>query len=749
MGGVPVSSDDFVQLILQLGVMLAAGVGLGLVMRKLRQPAVLGEMLAGIIIGVTVLGAVAPGIHEWIFDSPDAVLAGRDAVIRVGMLLFLYVAGSEVDLADIRSLGRQSFLIGVVGTIIPILAGVALVYATPMSMWGETAGIGRLEFSLFIGINLANSANPVLARILLDLGMMKSKIATVMMTATVVDDLVNWTLYAIILGSISTASGGSDSNLATDLAMVALLFVAVLGGIRWLAPRLIDQARRHLAWPNGYVAVMALVLLAVSGVAEAIGVAAFLGAFLTGVAFSGVASTVGATGHKAVTVTAVSFFAPLYFVSMAMGTDFIEAFDPVLVLTVIAVALASKLLGVLAGVRLAGLPLGREAWAMAWGLNARGATGIILAATGLEAGIIEAEVFVALVVTAIVTSMIAGPAMIKALGKTRTEAGIEEDEALERGPEGPGVVYPARMVDRDMTEAERAESADEVLFRVLVAIDDPTTAAPLVEVAASLAASQHPGEVVLSSFEKQTELEGKVRFHVLDAIASELDSLHGLEAIVEAHGVSVQTYSQRSTDLVADITSHAVQVGAHALVVGDRRDDPDWVAIVDGLIAATPIDIYVVVAPLPRAGLEERREGPPVVEAGSGLSGDASLEAAARFALTGTHGPIVVGIDPEAKSSRRYREVLDRLDRLGRPGRIEPGSLATVDGAAAASTAALVVRPFAAPEGLEPVERARPDAERLGCPVVLVAADPRREQRSSLDDMLDEADERAIAAATD
>lgn len=729
------TSAEFVDMLTQLGVMLVAAVGLGLVLRKLKQPSVVGEMAAGVLIGVTVLGSVAPGVYDWLFDAGDVVTDTRSDLIKVGMLFFLYVAGSEVDLSDVKTLGRRSLIIGLVGTLLPIAGGIGLVYVTPMSMWGESVGIGRLPFAAFIGMNLANSANPVLARILIDLGLMKSRIATVMMTATVVDDLVNWTLYAIILGSVSTGGDGSDRSLGVDLLLVALLFVVVLGGVRWLAPRMVDVARRHLAWPNGYVAVVAVVVLGVAAVSEAIGVQAFLGAFLAGVAFSGVASGAGATGHKSLTHVSIGLFAPLYFASMALRTDFVEAFDPVLVVTVILFALGAKLVSVLLGVKAAGLPLGREAWAMAWGLNARGATGIILAATGLQTGIISDEVFVALVVMAIVTSILAGPMMVRALGPLRQDMSDTEEEIPDVGPP-PAMAYAARMVDRDMTEAERADLEGSIFYRVVVAIDDPATARPLVEVAAELAASQQPAEVVLASFEQQEEVQGRGAFSALDAIASELDSLRGLEEIVQGHGVSAVSVSRRSKDLAADIAAQAQQLGAHALVVGDRRDDPDWVATVDGLIAGSPVDIYVVVAPRPRPDAPERT-GAPVVEAGEGLAAEAGLEAAVRFALAGPAGPVVVGVSPKAKAARIYRDAMARLDVLGRPGRIEEAGLDTIEGAALAADAPLVVRPFSAPEGLEPIERARPDAERFGCPLVLVAPDPARSERSSLYDLLD------------
>src|SRR6187399_1220606 len=185
------SSSEFVDLLTQLAVMLFAGVALGFVARKLKQPAVVGEMVAGIVIGVTVLGSIAPDVYDWIFNAGDLVTSTRGDIIKLGMIFFLYVAGSEIDLSDVKTLGKQSLTIGVIGTVLPIVLSVGLVYVTPMSMWGESAGVSRLAFACFIGMNIANSANPVLARILIDLGLMKSRVATMMMTATIVDDLIN------------------------------------------------------------------------------------------------------------------------------------------------------------------------------------------------------------------------------------------------------------------------------------------------------------------------------------------------------------------------------------------------------------------------------------------------------------------------------------------------------------------------------------------------------------------------------
>ena len=426
------TSRDFVMLTLQVSVMLGFAVAFGQAMRRFRQPAVLGEMIAGIVIGVTVLGSLAPSFHEWLFASSANAGIARDASIKLGMLFFLFIAGSEVDLSDLRRLGRKAGTIGLVGTVLPILAGVGLVYAIPGDFWGDAVQDHYWAFALFIGMNLANSANPVLARILMDLGLLRTGIGALSMTATIVDDLINWTLFAIILRSIapSTQTSVISDNLAVSIGMVFVLFIVVLGGGRLFGPRVLGWVRHRVSWPTGYVAVVALLILLASALSEGIGVHAFLGAFLLGAALSGHDPDVEAA-HEVISRFALSFFAPIYFISMGMGTDFIKSFDLGLVLVITGVALGSKLGAVLLGARLAGMPVDRETWGIAWGLNARGATGIILASVGRTAGVIDDRIFVAIVVMALFTSLIAGPMMRwLIIDSAAAKEPAEADEAL-------------------------------------------------------------------------------------------------------------------------------------------------------------------------------------------------------------------------------------------------------------------------------------------------------------------------------
>ena len=402
-------SADFVRFAMQIAVMLLCAVIFGQIMRRFKQPAVLGEMIGGIILGPTIFGMIAPSLYNSLFNSSASVIFVRDASIKLGMLFFLFIAGLEVDLSDLRRLGKRAALIGLVGTLVPIAAGVALVYLLPRSFWGPLAGRHLFAFALFIGMNLANSANPVIARILMDLGLLQSEIGTLIMTATIVDDLVNWSLFAIVLSEISPVTS-STHGLPITILTVIVFFVLVLGLGRWLGRRSLRWVRGHVAWPSGFIAVTSIAILVAGSISEGLGIHAFLGAFLLGAALGGHDKERN-KAHDVIAHFVMSFFVPIYFVSMGMSANFITNFDFLLIAIILIVACISKIGAVVLGARMAGMRVNREVWAISFGLNARGATGIILAGVGLANKVIDERIFVAIVVMALVTSLMSAPMM--------------------------------------------------------------------------------------------------------------------------------------------------------------------------------------------------------------------------------------------------------------------------------------------------------------------------------------------------
>ena len=402
------NGPDFVRLALQLALMLGGGLIGGAVMRRFSQPAVLGEMLGGIVLGPTLLGWLWPGAHELMVGGSDSVATVRSAVVQLGMLFFLLGVGLEIDLDGLKRSGLAALAIGLLGSLVPLAAGVGLVLAWP-ELWSIPAGVSRESYALFIGVCMANTANPVLARILAELGLLRQPVGGMVMAAALIDDLVGWSLLAIVLGDLDPAVSSAAPLVVGKVGAVILFFAVVAACGRFLLTPLLRGARRSLPWPTGSLSVAVIATLLAAAAAEQWGLHAFLGPLVLGAALSPSAEE-RRDMYDVLEQFALCFFVPLYFVSMGLSTNFATAFDPLLVLAVLLTACVSKIAACALAARCTGLD-GRTALAVACGMNARGAMGVLLAGIGLENGVIEQPVYVALVVMAIVTSLAAGPLM--------------------------------------------------------------------------------------------------------------------------------------------------------------------------------------------------------------------------------------------------------------------------------------------------------------------------------------------------
>lgn len=406
------SHAALVILFLQFSVMLAVGLCAGQVMRRLGMPAVLGELVGGIVLGPTLVGALTPTFYDWLFPTTPAIVAGRDSVIKLGMLFFLFVAGLEVDPVRVRWHGATIAWTSICGVMLPFILGFGSVLLLP-GLWEPGQQSSTLLLALYIGTALSISALPVIARILIDLDLIRKEMGVVVMAAATIDDLIGWSLFAVILSQFLPDS--SQRSVWVTLALVLALFLLMLTVGRWAGPHILRWSRAHLPWPSGFLALTTIGVLAASAAAEAAGIHAFLGAFLVGVALAR-STEQRDEAHEVVYQFAISFFAPIYFVSVGLQANFAAHFDLVLVLFVLLVACVGKIAGAGFGAWMGRLPL-RQALAVGFGMNARGAMGMVLASLALEYGIIDQRVFVALIIMAVVTSIMSGPVMLRLLAR--------------------------------------------------------------------------------------------------------------------------------------------------------------------------------------------------------------------------------------------------------------------------------------------------------------------------------------------
>ncbi len=405
---------------LALGLLLLTARVLGEIARRFNQPAVLGELITGILLGPTVLGHLAPGAEIALFPTTGSQAEVFRGITQLGVVLFLLVVGMEVNLSAIFRQGRVAVSVSLMGMLAPFAAGYALALAAP-AMLGMHAGADHQVFALFFGTAMSISALPVIAKTLMDINLFRSDLGMVVLSSAICNDLIGWIAFAVILGLAGLHAGGGDHQIGdsvlTTVGLTLLYITVALTAGRWLLHRILPWIHAHLSWPGGVLGFTLSLALLGAALMEYIGIAAIFGSFLVGVAL-------GDSYHlrertRAVLEQFISFFfAPLFFASIALRVDFVQNFDVVVVGTVLLIACAGKILGCAAGARWAGMAP-RESWAVGMAMNSRGAMEIILGTLALGAGIIQERTFVALVVMALVTSMLAGPSILRILKRKR------------------------------------------------------------------------------------------------------------------------------------------------------------------------------------------------------------------------------------------------------------------------------------------------------------------------------------------
>ena len=419
VGVVPMSMLDHREVLvflLALATLLGAARVLGELARRFGQPAVLGEILAGILLGPTVLGAVLPSVNGFLFPQSGDNALVLHGVGTFAVVLFLLVAGLEVDLSTIARLRRSAAIIGLSSFTLPFAIGVSLGWFAPTIMGREPDADG-ITFALFLGVAMSIAALPVIARTLMDLNLSRTDLGMMVIATAIFLDLVGWTIFAVVLGLMSPASVGAGAILTTSLLAIGFAVAMITVG-RWAFHRALPWVQANSSWPAGVLGFTLVAALLCAAATEAIGIHAIFGAFLAGVAL-GDSPHMREKTRRTIEQFVGSVFAPLFFASIGLRVDFLAHFDVGLVAIVLFVACFCQILGGSLGARLAGFPQ-RHAWSIGFALNARGAMEIVLATLALQAGLINQRLFVALVVMALVTSMLAGPAIQRILRRRKT-----------------------------------------------------------------------------------------------------------------------------------------------------------------------------------------------------------------------------------------------------------------------------------------------------------------------------------------
>jgi Kef-type K+ transport system membrane component KefB len=394
------SAQILLHVLMSLLLVILASRALGALFRHLHQPPILGEVLAGILLGPSLLGRVAPGFQALIL--PEQIAPQLGLLSQIGIVLFAFLIGIEFDARRLRKIPRSLRLTSHASMLAPFLMGAAL------ALWlyptHSAGGVSFTSFACFLGASLSVTASPVLARILVDRGMHKSRLGALALACAAVDDVSAWGLLALTL-----AVARADSGHALRTLLLGLLYLwFMLALVRPFVRRSllgVDQAIH----PQ-HVTVAALVaLFACALMTEAIGLHALFGAYLFGAIIPRDSQLARQLSHRLRDLVIVLFLPAFFaFTSLRLQLSLLEASDIARGAVLIAVACASKLGGSALAARAAGLPW-REALGLGISRNTRGLLELIVLHVGLDLGVISPRLFALLVIMALLTTLATSP----------------------------------------------------------------------------------------------------------------------------------------------------------------------------------------------------------------------------------------------------------------------------------------------------------------------------------------------------
>ncbi len=415
--GVPLPPLDEHSLLVfwcQILVVLTAARAGGYAARRVGQPRVVGELLAGVALGPSLLGKVSPGTFEWLFPPSERQAGLLLGLAWIGIVFLLGISGAEVDISVIRSFGRAAWTTSFGSLMVPLAFGAGIAALIPATFIGSDGT--RSIFIAFFAVAFAISSLPVAARVLSDLGLLSRPFAQLALGVATSNDIVGWLLLGVVISVVD------EGTFSPQPLIVAVLVVAAVSGLvlrfgPTVLDRVTDAVHRRDGGPAAEASVSILTIVAVGAVTHAVGVEAVIGAFIAGVAIGG-STLARSSGFRSIEVTTNAFFAPLFFAIAGIRVDLTELASWQVAWWAIAVtvaATAAKGLGSYLGARVGGIGH-RDSLAVGATLNARGALEIVVATVGLTLGIIDTTAYTIIVVMALATTAITAPLLRRTIG---------------------------------------------------------------------------------------------------------------------------------------------------------------------------------------------------------------------------------------------------------------------------------------------------------------------------------------------
>jgi Kef-type K+ transport system membrane component KefB len=508
-------------LLLDIVIVLAAARLFGALAKRLGQPPVIGEIVAGILLGPTLLG---PLIGEDLF-GPE-MLPPLQALANVGLVLFMFVVGLELDQKLVKGKGRLAATVAIGSTALPFALGVVLAFGLAPDHAEEGM---TLPFVLFLGSAMAATAFPVLARILTDRGMHRTTLGGLSLASAAVIDVLAWTVLAVVVAIAGAGEAEGQWKVMLALPYVLVMFFVV----RPLLARLVPAFERAGRLTPGILAMVLIGLMASSWATEWMHVHFIFGAFV----FGAVMPREGAErlNHEILErleQLTVLLLLPMFFVVAGLNVNLreLDLSSAGTLAAILAVAIGGKLLGSYAAARSRRMP-NRQSWALATLLNTRGLTEIVILTVGLQKGVLDNELYSLMVVMALVTTAMTGPLLRR--------------------------IYPDRRVARDIADAERAALGITAAHRALTVV--PAKVAdgiPIVDLTAALARAGSPAEVIIGHLQPyppgRLEVGTGLSFELAD-MAHTMQELENLAGHARALGADTRVVSRFSADVAAEL----------------------------------------------------------------------------------------------------------------------------------------------------------------------------------------------------
>ncbi len=527
-----------VTLLVQILVIVAVGQLLALAARRVGQPAVVAQVIAGVALGPSLLGVLWPAGLSALW-APDS-LPALNAVGQLGLVLFMFLVGLEFDATLIKGLGRASVFISTSSIAAPFAMGIGL--AWPLYVQFAPPGVPFLPFALFLGVAMSITAFPVLARILAERQALRTRIGAIALACAAVNDVTAWCILAFVV-AVARVEGAESAVLTVVEAAAYVLVMLTL--VRPLLGRIGERTREGAS--QGLLAVMFLLVFVSAAITELIGIHALFGAFAMGVITPRESGFTRALAEKLEDVVIIVLL-PVYFACSGLRTDLTLMASTsawTVCAAIIVVACVGKFGGSLVAARASGLTW-QESSAIGILMNTRGLIQLIVLNIGLDLKVISPELFAMMVVMAIVTTMMTSPALEWVYPRAQIERELAAKGAAEATASKPPAVTPPA---------------------VLLCISDPTIGGPMVTFAERF--SRGRGKPILAL--RLLPIEKPSNYLSTATPGEALEGLSSVDERAAELAITVATRSFPSAKPARDICRVADEVGVELILLGSHR----------------------------------------------------------------------------------------------------------------------------------------------------------------------------------